>query len=344
MKIEFQAESKKTELIDPKSGERKAIASQVRHDPLTGRTARICHFMPLKWEKPDFDKLTAGTESWCPFCPDKVLAVTPSFPSEILPEGRLIRDDMVLFPNLAPYDELGAVATLGGRHFTPMTEFTPEHIAKAFGLALEFFKKIHATGHPESVYHLINWNHMPPAGSSLIHSHIQVFASAHAPNLMRMELESAKNYMEAASANFWDDYVAVEEKQAERFLGRTGNTSWLLAYAPMGVAGDLVGVVGGRRSTLELTDADLLDLGKGLCRAIRAYDEMGIWGFNVNFFTGAAVGEDHARVHIVFSPRTFFNQALGASDVGALRNLYNETICMAFPEEIRDKLAPFFDV
>ena len=344
MKIEFRADSKKTELIDPKSLERKAIPSQVRYDPLTGRTARICHFMPLNWEKPDFDKLTAGTQSWCPFCPDKVLAVTPSFPPEILPEGRLVRDDMVLFPNLAPYDELGAVATLGGRHFTPMTEFTPEQIARAFGLALEFFQKVHATGHPESVYHLINWNHMPPAGSSLIHSHIQVFASAHAPNLMRMELESAKKYREANSANFWDDYVALEQRVGERFLGRTGNTAWLLAYAPIGVAGDLVGVVEGKRSTLELTDADLLDMGEGLCRAMRAYDEMGVWGFNVNLFTGAAVGEEHARVHIVFSPRTFFNQALGASDVGALRNLYNETICMAFPEEIRDKLAPFFDV
>ncbi|MDF1554950.1 MAG: hypothetical protein P1P84_17915, partial [Deferrisomatales bacterium] len=331
MKIEFRADSKKTELIDPKTPERKAIPSQVRHDPLTGRTARICHFMPLQWEKPDFDKLTAGTQSWCPFCPDKVLAVTPSFPPEILVDGRLVRDDMVLFPNLAPYDELGAVATLGSRHFTPMTEFTPEQIAKGFGLALEFFEKVHATGHPESVYHLINWNHMPPAGSSLIHSHLQVFASAHAPNLMRRELESARQYLTANASNFWDDYVALEERAGERFLGRTGNTAWLLAYAPMGVAGDVVGVVEGKRSTLELTAADLLDLGEGLCRAMRAYDGMGIWGFNVNLFTGAAVGEEHARVHIVFSPRTFFNAALGASDVGALRNLYNETICMAFP-------------
>ena len=39
---------------------------------------------------------------------------------------------------------------------------------------------------------------------------------------------------------------------------------------------------------------------------------------------------------------TFFNQALGATDVGALRNLYNESICMAYPEEIADMLRPFF--
>jgi hypothetical protein len=28
--------------------------------------------------------------------------------------------------------------------------------------------------------------------------------------------------------------------------------------------------------------------------------------------------------------------------VGALRNLYNESICMAYPEEIADTLRPFF--
>lgn len=32
---------------------------------------------------------------------------------------------MVLFPNIVPYDSLGAVATMGSRHFVPMTEIEP---------------------------------------------------------------------------------------------------------------------------------------------------------------------------------------------------------------------------
>ena len=36
--------------------------------------------MKLQWEKPDFEALVAGTETWCPFCADKVLEVTPRFP------------------------------------------------------------------------------------------------------------------------------------------------------------------------------------------------------------------------------------------------------------------------
>jgi len=43
-----------------------------------------------------------------------------------------------------------------------------------------------------------------------------------------------------------------------------------------------------------------------------------------------------------FSPRTVFNQALGTPDNGALRNLYNETVCMAFPEAIKDTLKSDF--
>jgi hypothetical protein len=72
-----------------------------------------------------------------------------------------------------------------------------------------------------------------------------------------------------------------------------------------------------------------------------AYDAMGIYSFNMNFFT--SVPDDPTfRFHLLFSPRTFFNQALGTTDVGALRNLFNETICMARPEAIAAKLRPYF--
>jgi galactose-1-phosphate uridylyltransferase len=340
--LNFEADKKTTVVLDTRAGgERKTIPSEVRRDPLTGRTARICHFMELKWQKPDFKKLVAGTESWCPFCPERVLQVTPQFPPEVVAAGRLTRGDMVLFPNLAPYDALSAVATFGDRHFTPMTDFTPERIAQAFGLAQDFFRAVDAAGHPESVYHLVNWNHMPPAGSSLIHSHLQVFASSHAPNLLAQELDAAERYFARTGRVFWDDLLAHERQAGARHLGAVGRAHFLQSFAPLGVAGDVLAIVEGVATTLELTDADLLALGEGLCATMRAYDALGIYGFNMNYFPGKA-GDRHARFHLLFSPRTFFNQALGATDVGALRNLYNESICMAYPEEIAERLRPFF--
>ena len=340
--MNFETVSRETVILDPGNRmARKAIASEIRRDPLTGRTARICHFMALKWEKPDFDKLVAGTEQWCPFCPDKVMKVTPCFPEEIVAEGRMVLDDKVLFPNIAPYDSLGAVATLGAQHYIPMTQIEPQRIAGALRLAMSFFRRIHELKHSESVYHLINWNYMPASGSSLIHPHLQVFATAFAPNLMREELEAAKSYLEANGTNYWDDLVAAETKSGERFLANIGRTHWFSAYAPMGVAGDVLAVVEGVACTIELTDEDLLDIATGLTRAMAAYDKMGIYNFNMNFFTGAS-GNEFARLHLVFSPRTFFNQALGTPDIGALRNLYNETLCMALPEEINRNLKPEF--
>jgi galactose-1-phosphate uridylyltransferase len=341
--MNFEARRKETILLNPRQDmAREAIPSEIRKDPLTGRTARICHFMKLKWDKPDFEAMVARGGAFCPFCPEHVLKVTPCFPQELIPEGRLTRGDMVLFPNLAPYDSLGAVATLGSAHFIPMTEIEPQRIVDGFTLAGDFFRRMDAIRHPEAVYHIINWNYMPAAGSSLIHTHLQVFSTSSAPNLMREELEAARAYMGAEGTNFWDDLVTAEQQSGERYLGTIGRTTWMTAYAPMGVAGDVLAVVDGVRSTLELTPADIADLADGLTRLMAAYDKMGIYSFNMNLFTGAA-GDDFSRLHLLFSPRTFFNQALGTPDIGALRNLFNETLCMAFPEEIAETLRKDFN-
>ena len=340
--MEFLSKRKETVILNPmKDMEKQAIPSEIRFDPLTGRSARICHFMELKWQKPDFEKLVGDTDKTCPFCPERVMDITPHFPADIIPEGRLRSDDMILFPNIAPYDSLGAVATFGSRHFLPMNDITPELIAKAFGLAMVFFRRVHDLGHPESVYHLINWNYMPASGSSLIHPHLQVFATSFAPNLMRQELEAAKTYMASSKTNYWDDLVKAESDAGERFLGTIGRSHWLSAFAPMGVAGDVLAVVEGTRCTMDLTEDDLFDLANGLCRLMRAYDKMGIYNFNMNFFTGTSE-DDFTRFHLLFSPRTFFNQALGTPDIGALRNLYNESLCMAYPEDINTALADEF--
>ncbi|MBW1777024.1 MAG: hypothetical protein JRI83_01430 [Deltaproteobacteria bacterium] len=342
--MKFEADRKEAVLLNPAKGmTEKRIPVEIRKDPLTGRTSRICHFMALAWEKPDLAAIAANTVEKCPFCPKSVLTVTPCFPENLIPEGRMTLDDLVLFPNLAPYDPLSAVATLGGRHYIPMTEISEETITKGFLLAMAYFRRIHALGYPESVYPIANWNYMPPAGSSIIHPHLQVFVTASAPNLMRQELEAAKAYMDTNGSNFWEDLAEYEKKAGERFLGSIGRTSWMTAFAPMGVAGDVLAVVHDVSHTLDLTDNDLRHLARGLTRLMKAYDAMGLYSFNMNFFTGAR-NDDFARFHILFSPRTYFNAALGTPDAAALRTLFNETVCMAFPEAIHQHLKGAFSI
>ena len=341
--MEFEAVKKETVMLNPqKEMAERRIPSEIRIDPLTGRTARICHFMELKLEKPDFEAMVAGTDAWCPFCADKVLEVTPCFPPDLVEEGRMQKDDMVIFPNIAPYDSIGACATFGSRHYIPMLELEADHMAAAFGFTQDFFRRVDASGHPEAVYHIVNWNYMPPAGSSLIHPHMQVFSTSSAPNLMWSELEASRYYQESQGTNFWEDLVSAEKQAGERYLGKIGRTDWMTAFAPMGVAGDVLAVVENARCTLDLTTQDFRDIAAGLQKLLVEYDKMGVYSFNMNFFTGAR-DDGHYRFHLLFSPRTFFNQALGTPDIGALRNLFNETLCMAYPEEINGLLKGAFE-
>ena len=341
--MKFEAIPRETVLLDPNNDmARKDIPNEIRKDPLTGRTSRVCHFRELKWEKPDIDKLIAGTDNWCPFCPDRVLKVTPCFPPEIVPEGRMTLGDKILFPNIAPYDRLSAIATLGSRHYVPMTEMEPEQIVDGFRLALKYFRHLHRMKHPESVYHLVSWNYMPASGSSIIHPHLQVFTSSYAPNRLREELQAAKTYMKAKGTNYWDDLVQYEREKGDRYLGQIGRTAWLSVFAPLGAVGDAVAVVADVRSTLDLTDNDLNDLASGLTKLMAAYDKMGIYNFNMSFFPGSK--EDrYACFHLVFSPRIYFNPAIGTPDVAALGRLFGESVCMSFPEDINRMLKPEFE-
>jgi galactose-1-phosphate uridylyltransferase len=340
--MKFELTQKEAVILDPTHAMRpKTIPVEVRADPLTGRTARICHFMRLQWKKPDLEKLVAGTDATCPFCPDRVLQATPCFPADIAPDGRFFRGDHVLFPNLAPYDGLGAVATLGSRHYIPMAEIEPARIAGGIRLAMDFYRRVQAIGHPESVYHLLSWNYMPASGSSLIHPHLQVFASSTAPNQLREELAAAEAYFRANGRTYWDDLVEVERSEDRRFLGRQGRISWLANFAPFSVAGDVLAVVDDCRVMLDLTEEDVAGIAQGLTAAMAGYDQMGIYNFNVCFFPGTQP-DRFARLHLVFSPRIYYNPILATPDTTALRTLYNESICVGFPEEIVGMIKPEF--
>jgi galactose-1-phosphate uridylyltransferase len=270
-----------------------------------------------------------------------VLTATPCFPRDLAPDGRFFREDQVLFPNLAPYDGLGAVATLGGRHYIPMAAIEPKRIASGILLALDFFRHLQALKHPESVYHLISWNYMPASGSSLIHPHLQVFASSTAPNQLREELTAAKAYFLENHSNYWDDLVQLEHSEGGRYIGKIGRVSWLANFAPFSVAGDVVGVVDDCRVMLDLSDTDVAAIAQGLTSAMAAYDKMGIYNFNVCFFPGTEQ-DRFARLHLVFSPRIYYNPALATPDTTALRTLYNESICVGFPEEIAEMVRKEF--
>ena len=104
--IRFRAEKKFAHLHDPRRNfELAQVESEIRFDPLTGSTGRICHFSLANLSVPDLSGIVAESRAMCPFCPGKVESITPRFPEEVVPGGRMRRGEAVLFPNLFPYDD-----------------------------------------------------------------------------------------------------------------------------------------------------------------------------------------------------------------------------------------------
>jgi LAO/AO transport system ATPase len=68
-RIEYRVQKKISRIHDPRRNfELTEIESEVREDPLTGETARICHFSFPKREVPDLAPLAESTRANCPFC------------------------------------------------------------------------------------------------------------------------------------------------------------------------------------------------------------------------------------------------------------------------------------
>ncbi len=51
----------------------------------------------------DLEALAATGRQGCPFCPERVMEVTPRFRPEIHAEGRISHGEALLFPNLLSY-------------------------------------------------------------------------------------------------------------------------------------------------------------------------------------------------------------------------------------------------
>ncbi|GGC73097.1 hypothetical protein [Undibacterium terreum] len=150
MSISFKAEKKFSSLLDPRRQFDPAqIESEIRYDPLTQDTARICHFSGVVPQAEDMSALLESTRPHCPFCESQVGRITPKFTDEFLhgfgaqgtmvADGRLVRGEATLFPNLFPYDEISAIAAVSHAHAFDAKAMPSGLIAETIKLARDIF-------------------------------------------------------------------------------------------------------------------------------------------------------------------------------------------------------------
>ena len=342
--ITFRAERKSARLHDPRRNfELAEVGSEIRFDPLTGATGRICHFSLGKLSAPDLSGMLAESASTCPFCPDKVESVTPRFPDDLVPGGRMKRGGAVLFPNLFPYDDISAVATLCREHFHPMDAVPEQVVCDGVGIARDFFLSARGRVAAGSGFGLATWNYMPPAGGTQIHPHMQVVLTAHPGNAVARELQAEAEFSRRNGACYAECLLQAERSRGERFVAQTGAVAWLVPFVPVGLFGDCMALFPGRATLADLSDTDIGDFAGGLARALRAFAGRGLWSFNLTFFParfGASDGSHWLSARLL--PRLYLNSKFHVSDASYMHLLLEEKFAMTYPEQTAQVLREAF--
>lgn len=209
-----------------RAGKKEEIPFEIRTDPLTGTTGRVLNLPYHLPKSPNAEETFKRSEGiFCPFCPENIETSTPRFPEELVPGGKIQIGSATLLPNVLPLDRYAAVAVLSPQHFVRMEELTPEMMRDAFLAVREFILRVSELD-PRAGCLSINWNYMPPAGSSLVHPHLQVLCEEYPTNHMRLQLESANRYYRENGREFWDDFIREEKERASRYIGEIGPTFW----------------------------------------------------------------------------------------------------------------------
>ncbi|RIV28792.1 hypothetical protein D2Q93_02015 [Alicyclobacillaceae bacterium I2511] len=343
MTIDFIRMKKHTHFLDPrKNFQETVIESEIRVDPLTQSTGRIAHFSKLDFPAIDVEELSKQSLAggFCPFCPNNVESVTPKFPSDITKQGRFRQGEAVVFPNLSPYDAHSAVTVVSRNHLVPMQDLTATRLTDALEASIQYFRAVHQRD-KHLGYGLINWNYFPMAGASLLHPHLQVFATDTPGNYLKLEIEGSRAYRQQTGRSFWEDFLAEEKRLNERYLGDTGSVSWVVNFIPFGFIFDVTAVFRERLTVLDLTHDDVFSFAQGMQPVLRYMQDHHIYSFNLALYP-SATPEDDVWVHARISARGSFNPAVHAADVGAIRHMYNEPFAMFYPEQVAEEMRPLF--
>lgn len=336
MPLRFERHQKTARYLDPRADfQETAVSCELRRDPLTGRSGRVAHFVGFHVQPPDLTEQIELSRTNCPFCPDRVLNVTPRFPAEVVAEGRVQRGDTVLFPNLSPYDEHSAVAALSREHYVPITGFTPHLLRDGFEASAAYFRAVERQ--PRTDYGLLMWNYLPASGGTQIHPHFQLFATDTPGNTLEREAAAAADYYQQEGRVYWDDLLHEEERQGERFIARGRHSAWLASFISQSMLGDTLIVFPGQRTLTDLPAEALDELCLGLTQALAAFATQGIYSFNLATFP-ATPGRGDAWLRFRLSPRLYLVPRLWAPDTSTLQHLYDEHYMVQAPEEMAAQL------
>ncbi len=341
MTIEFRKIRRETSYLDPtKDFKLTRIHFEIRFDPLTHKTGRIMGIDAPMPDPPDLEAVVKKSlEMGCPFCRDALDHKTGRFPADLVPNGRIQRGKAVVLPNILPYDIYAAICLFSDDHFIPLEAFSTELLSDAFLACQDFLRRV-ASANPEVTFFSINCNYMPPAGSSLVHPHLQPIAGQTPTNVQQELIRANHEYITHHLTHYWRDLIEREEKLGERYIGKTGRITWIVPFVPTGLFPDVMAVFFECTDLLELGEQDFSDFSSGLVKVFRFYRSLGIYSLNISLFSGPR-GESSIWAHSKITPRSF-PRPIGNSDITYFGMLHEEPISVMEPEAMASRLKSQF--
>jgi len=268
-------------------GKLQRTSIEIRIDPITGRTSRIA-FSRSREKEPGTKTLPkpppdAFAESDCPFCPAHVLSQTPTLSSDIFDKKRLNRGESILFPNLFPYGAYSAVSLIGSRHFAEIGTASPEEYKDSLLNCIHYLKQINEFD-PRVCNLAITQNHLPSAGGSLVHPHLQINAEVIPTNYQLFFRSKSAAFQRIANRSLFSEYIKAEKTNKIRYIGKTGRWEWCAAFAPEGFF-EIWAILPNTFSIFTPQDLEWADLCQGIINVQKFYRSLNRNGYNLGLIS-----------------------------------------------------------
>lgn len=256
---------------------------ELRTNPITGRKSRIT--LSRQQEREPGTEVfpqpppSATQTGECPFCHPQVEERTPRLSPRLSTKARLVRGESILFPNLFPYGQYSAISLIGGGHFVEIGSGSAGAYAECLQNCLDYLNRVRAHD-DQAVYLAITQNHLPSAGGSLVHPHLQIQAETTPCNNMAFLEQRCSVFHAQTNDLLFSEYLSLEKRFDKRYIGKSGDWEWLTAFAPEGFF-EIWAVLPGHCSLSQLDHRQISSLAQGIIQAQRFYRSLNRNGYNL---------------------------------------------------------------
>jgi UDPglucose--hexose-1-phosphate uridylyltransferase len=185
----------------------------------------------------------------------------------------------------------------------------------------------------------ITQNHLPSAGGSLLHPHLQVQADRIAANHQRFLQRRAADYRRQTGRRIFSDYLEHEKQAGDRLIGATGSWEWLAAFAPEGFF-EIWGVLPRNTSLRQVTDDHWQALAQGVLNTQKVYRSLGRNGYNLGLLL-IEDGSDDLELRVVITVRSNYAPWV-RSDFTGFEVMLGDMATFCAPEQTAEKARPFW--